>query len=113
MLQEAKEVCNYLIVGLHTNPQIDRPHKNKPIQSTFERYIQLKGCKYVDEIIPYDTEADLINLLKMEKPDVRILGIEYKGTNFTGQELNIPLHFNRRDHSFSTSELRKRTQMAL
>lgn len=108
MLEEARDNCDYLVVGLHTNPQLDRPEKNKPIQSTFERFIQLDGCKYVNKIIPYDTEADLLNLLKILQPDLRILGKEYEGKEFTGHELNIPLYFNSRDHTYSSSELRKR-----
>lgn len=108
MLEEAKTQCDWLIVGLHTNPQIDRPQKNKPIQTTFERFIQLKGCKYVDEIIPYDTEEDLVNLLKIIKPDVRILGQEYKNKMFTGFELPIEVYFNTREHNYSSSSLRKR-----
>lgn len=113
MLEEAKEQCDYLIVGLHTNPQIDRPTKNKPVQSTFERYLQLSACTYVNEIIPYDTEADLVNLLKIVKPDVRILGVEYKDKPFTGHDLPIKCYFNTREHTFSSSELRKRTYEAL
>lgn len=108
MLEEARSQCDYLIVGLHTNPTTDRPTKNKPIQTIFERYFQLKGCKFVDEIIPYDTEADLINLLKIIQPDIRILGQEYKNREFTGKELPIKVYFNKREHGFSTSELRKR-----
>lgn len=108
MLEEAKEHCQWLIVGLQTNPQIDRPEKSKPTQSTLERYIQLKGCRFVDEIIPYDTEEDLINLLQIVKPDLRILGEEYRGKPFTGYELDIPLHFNKRRHSYSSSKLRKK-----
>lgn len=108
MLEEAKSQCDYLIVGLHINPNTDRQEKNRPIQSSFERYIQLKGCKYVDEIIPYDTEQDLMNLLQIIKPDIRILGEEYKDKDFTGRGLNIPLYFNTRRHSYSSSELRKR-----
>lgn len=108
MLEEAKTQCDYLIVGLHTNPQIDRPEKNKPVQTTLERYLQLKGCKYVDEIFPYDTEEDLLNLLKILQPSVRILGKEYEGKTFTGDHLNIPLYFNRREHNYSSSELRNR-----
>lgn len=111
MLEEAKTQCEYLVVGLHTNPQIDRPTKNKPVQSTFERYLQLKACKFVDEIIPYDTEADLVNLLKIVSPDVRILGLEYKDKQFTGKELNIPCYFNTREHTFSSSELRNRIKV--
>jgi glycerol-3-phosphate cytidylyltransferase len=108
MLKEAKEHCDYLIVGLHTNPQIDRPEKNKPCQSILERYIQLRGCKYIDEIIPYDTEEDLLNLLQIIKPDVRIIGEEYKDKDFTGKELNIPLYYNSRKHNYSSSSLIKR-----
>jgi glycerol-3-phosphate cytidylyltransferase len=107
MLQEAKEQCDYLIVGLQTNPQIDRPTKNKPVQSTFERFMQLFGCKFVDSIIPYDTEEDLVNMLKIIKPDIRILGEEYKDKDFTGKGL-VPEYFNKRTHGYSTSELRKR-----
>lgn len=105
MLEEAKSVCDYLVVGLHTNPQIDRPSKNKPIQSVFERYIQLKGCKYVDEIIPYDTEEDLVNLLHIVHPDIRILGEEYQDKGYTGKGI-VPAYFNKRRHNFSTSNLR-------
>lgn len=108
MLEEAKNQCGYLVVGLHTDPTIDRPEKNRPVQSTLERYLQLKACKYVDEIIPYDTEHDLLNLLKVLKPDVRILGAEYKEKMFTGRELDIPLYFNSRDHDYSSSGLRER-----
>lgn len=108
MLEEAKTQCDYLIVGLHTNPTIDRPEKNKPVQSVFERYWQLRGCKYVDDIIPYDTEEDLLNLLSVLNPNVRILGSEYMVKNFTGKSLPIPLYFNKREHTYSSSELRKR-----
>lgn len=108
MLEEAKAQCEWLIVGLHTNPQIDRPQKNHPVQSTFERYTQLKGCKYIDEIIPYDTEADLLALLQMIKPDIRIIGEEYRDKDFTGKNLPIELFYNKREHPFSSSELRKR-----
>lgn len=108
MLEEAKSQCDYLIVGLHTDPTLDRPAKNRPIQSTFERYIQLKGCRFVDEVIPYDTEADLLNLLKIVKPDIRILGVEYKDRDYTGKELGIKVYYNTRDHTYSSSELRKR-----
>lgn len=107
MLEEAQTQCDYLIVGLHTNPQIDRPQKNKPVQSTFERFLQLKACKFVDEIIPYDTEEDLLNLLNIIKPDIRILGEEYQNIDFTGRSL-VKEYFNKRTHNYSTSELRKR-----
>ena len=108
MLAEAKSQCDYLIVGLHTDPTLDRPAKNKPIQSVFERYFQLKGCKFVDEVIPYDTENDLLNLLKIVRPDVRILGMEYKDKDYTGKDLGIKVYYNSRDHTYSSSELRKR-----
>jgi glycerol-3-phosphate cytidylyltransferase len=108
MLEEAKQNCDYLIVGLQTDPTINRPEKNKPIQTTFERYIQLTGCKYVDEIIPYDTEEDLINMLMIVKPDIRIIGQEYLGKNFTGKDLGIKLYYNSRQHDYSSSSLRKR-----
>jgi glycerol-3-phosphate cytidylyltransferase len=100
-----------LIVGLQTDPTIDRPDKNKPTQSVVERYIQLKGCRFVDEIVPYTTEQDLDDILRAFKIDVRIVGVEYKDTNFTGraycEEKGIDLYFNRRDHRFSSSSLRK------
>lgn len=112
MLEEARSQCDYLIVGLHTDPKIDRPEKNRPIQTTYERFIQLKGCKFVDEIIPYDTEEDLLNLLQMTKPDVRFIGEDYRGRSFTGNELDIPIIYTRRRHNFSTSNLRKRIENA-
>ena len=108
MFEEAKAQCDYLIVGLHTNPQIDRPTKNKPIETVYERWFRLKSCKWIDEIIPYDTEADLLNLLRILKPDVRILSEEYKDKDFTGKGLSVPLYFNSRNHDYSTTNLRKR-----
>ncbi len=111
MLEEAKRQCDYLIVGLQTDPTIDRPEKNKPTQTVVERYIQLKGCKFVDEIVPYATEQDLEDILRSFKIDIRILGDEYKDKNFTGrqycEEKGILFYFNRRDHRFSSSSLRK------
>lgn len=107
MLEEARAQCDWLIVGLHTNPQIDRPQKNKPLESTFERWVRLKACKWVDEVIPYDTEADLVNLLKIIKPDVRILSEEYRDKEFTGKGL-VREYFNARQHNYSTTELRNR-----
>lgn len=111
MLEEAKRQCDYLIVGLQTDPTIDRPEKNKPVQSVVERYIQLKGCKYVDEIVPYATEQDLEDILRSFDIDVRIIGDEYKRKNFTGREYcekkGIQLYFNKREHRFSSSGLRK------
>ena len=112
MLEESKSQCDYLIVGLQTDPTIDRPNKNKPVQTTFERYIQLKGCKFVDEIIPYDTEEDVVNFLQTVKPDIRFIGEEYRGTEFSGNKLPIQMIFTSRRHNFSTSSLRKRIQNA-
>lgn len=108
MLAEAKTQCDWLIVGLQTDPTIDRPNKNRPVQTTFERYTQLKGCRFVDEIIPYDTEDDLFNLLTSYNIDVRIVSDEYKDTIFTGKLLGIDIYYNKRSHNFSSSELRKR-----
>lgn len=108
MLAEAREQCDYLIVGLHTDPTIDRPEKNKPVQSVLERYIQLESCRYVDEIVPYDTESDLVTILKNFRIDIRIIGHDYYGKDFTGKELDIPVFYNTRSHTFSSSELRKR-----
>jgi glycerol-3-phosphate cytidylyltransferase len=111
MLEEARRQCDYLIVGLQTDPTIDRPEKNRPIQTVVERYIQLKACKPVDEIVPYATEQDLEDILRAFKIDVRIVGDEYKDKNFTGrpycEEKGIELYFNTRDHRFSSSDLRK------
>lgn len=116
MLEEAKKHCDYLIVGLQNDPTIDRPTKNKPIQSLIERQIQLRGCKYVDEIIVYNTEAELIDILLSFDIDVRILGVEYEEVEFTGKKecakKGIEIIFNTRDHSFSSSELRSRTYLA-
>lgn len=108
MLKEAKKQCDYLIVGLQTDPTIDRPEKNKPVQSVFERYVQLEACKYVDEIVVYATEKELIDVLLSYSIDIRIVGDEYKDQEFTGKNLPIEIYYNRREHSFSTTELRKR-----
>ncbi|WP_281310271.1 adenylyltransferase/cytidyltransferase family protein [Flavobacterium flavigenum] len=111
MLEEVKMHCDYLIVGLQTDPTIDRPEKNKPTQTVVERYIQLKACKFVDEIIPYTTEMDLEDILQALPVDVRILGDEYRNVNFTGRKycenMEIQLVFNKRNHRFSSSGLRK------
>ncbi|KRB58095.1 adenylyltransferase/cytidyltransferase family protein [Flavobacterium sp. Root186] len=110
MLEEAKQNCDYLIVGLQTDPTLDRPTKNKPTQTVVERYIQLKACKFVDEIVPYATEQDLEDILKSFTIDMRILGDEYKEKDFTGrtycEEKGIELYFNTRDHRFSSTNLR-------
>ena len=109
MLEEAKTVCDYLIVCIQSDPSLDRKEKNKPVQSIVEREIQVSGCRYTDEVIIYDTEADLLDILDAVDWDVRILGEEYKDKDFTGREQTLEkCHFNKRSHNFSSSELRKR-----
>jgi len=112
MLKEAKNQCDYLIVGLQTDPTLDRKEKNKPVQSIFERYVQLQACKYVDEIVVYATEKDLVDILLSFPIDVRILGDEYEHKQFTGRQecitKGIKFYFNKREHTFSTTELRQR-----
>lgn len=108
MLKESKSQCDYLIVGLQTDPTIDRSWKNKPVQSVFERYVQLNACKYVDEIIPYATEKELMDILTSYPIDVRIIGEEYRDKQFTGYNLPMQVYYNSRQHSFSTTELRQR-----
>jgi glycerol-3-phosphate cytidylyltransferase len=116
MLEEAKTQCDYLIVGLQLDPSLDRAEKNAPTQTITERYIQLKGCKYVDEIVPYVSEQDLEDVLRSFKLDVRIIGEEYIDKPFTGREYcqtkGIELYFNTRDHRFSSSGLRKQVKIA-
>ena len=117
MLSEAKNHCDYLICGLQTDPTIDRPDtKNKPIQSVVERQIQLAACRYVDEVVVYQTEQDLCDLLLILPVDVRILGVEYQNKDFSGHDecyhRGIEIVFNGRDHSFSSSSLRKRVVAA-
>lgn len=117
MLAEAKTVCDYLIVGLQTDPSIDRPGiKNKPIQSVVERYLQLEAVKFVDEILVYQTERDLEDMLMFLPISIRFIGEEYEGKNFTGKEIcedrGIKIWYNSRKHRFSSSELRKRTHEA-
>jgi glycerol-3-phosphate cytidylyltransferase len=108
MLREAKEQCDYLIVGLQTDPTIDRPNKNKPVQTVFERFVQLQSCVFVDEVIPYTTESELLDILQSFPIDVRIIGEEYKNQQFTGDYLDMEYYYNDRRHSFSTTELRQR-----
>ncbi len=112
MLREAKSQCDYLICALQMDPSLDRPEKNSPVQTIVERYTQLKGVTYVDEIIPYCTERDLEDILELYQIDIRILGDEYKDKDFTGKDIcrrrGIQLYFNSRDHRFSSSDLRKR-----
>lgn len=111
MLEEAKKQCDYLIVGLQTDPTLDRPEKNKPTQTVVERYIQLKGCKHINEIVPYATEQDLEDILRSFDIDVRIVGDEYMEKDFTGREYceekGIELYFNKREHRFSSTSLRQ------
>ena len=112
MLREAKTQCDYLICGLQVDPSLDRQEKNQPIQTVVERYTQLNAVQYVDEIIPYVTEQDLEDILSALQIDVRIIGSEYKSGTFTGRAIcasrGIEIYFNKRDHRFSTSDLRRR-----
>ena len=112
MLKEAKKQCDYLIVGLQLDPSLDRPEKNEPSQSIIERYIQLKGSKYVDEIVPYGLEQDVQDMLRSFKIDVRIIGEEYENINFTGKDYcikkGIEIYYNSRDHRFSSTEIKSR-----
>jgi glycerol-3-phosphate cytidylyltransferase len=120
MLEDAKKQCDFLIVGIQTDPTLDKNYrlktngknKNKPIQTFEERLIQVSGCKYIDKVIKYSTEQDLYNLLVEIKPDIRILGSDWEGKDFTGKDLNIPIYFHNRNHSYSTSNLRKRVYNA-
>ena len=112
MLEEAKTQCDYLIVGLQLDPSLERINKNKPSQSIIERYIQLRSCKFIDEIVPYETELDLIDILSCFKIDVRIIGEEYLNKKFSGKDLckkkGIKIYYNKRDHRFSSSKLREK-----
>ena len=112
MLREAKSQCDYLICALQIDPSVDRPHKNKPAQTIVDRYTQLQAVRFVDEIIPYLHENDLEDILNMRKINVRILGEEYRDKEFTGRDIckkrDVELYFNKRDHRFSSSDLRKR-----
>jgi glycerol-3-phosphate cytidylyltransferase len=116
MLAEAKSVCDYLVCGLHVDPQVERPNKNKPIQSVVERYIQLSSVQYVDEVIPYNLEKDLHDILLTYPIDVRIIGSDYKDVEFSGKDIclrkGIEIYYNKRSHNFSSTELRKRIQQA-
>ena len=108
MLKDACRRCDHLIAALQTDPTIDRPEKNKPIQSFPARMIQLETVRYVDEIVVYNTEKELVEWLKILKPDVRILGSDYKGKKFTGDNLDMEVYYHERDHDWSTSNLRKK-----
>jgi glycerol-3-phosphate cytidylyltransferase len=108
MLKEAKSVCDYLIVALQVDPTIDRPTKNQPVQSFYERWVQLSSVKYVDEVIPYSSESELLTILQNYNIDIRILGDEYEHKIFTGRELHMEYHYNKRTHGYSSTELRER-----
>lgn len=112
MFKEAKEHCDHLTVFLQTDPSVDRPEKNKPIESITERLIKLEGCKYVDKIIIYSTEKELYNQIQFYQWDLRIIGADHKGKPYTGDDLNIPVYFNSRDHAYSTTNLRIRVYNA-
>lgn len=112
MLEEAKSHCEKLVVGLQSDPTIDRPEKNKPVQTLEERLTMLKSIKWVDEICIYSTESELVQLLQTLKPDVRIIGADWQGKPYTGHELPIRVVFNTRNHGYSTSELRNRVYNA-
>ena len=112
MLQESKSLCDYLVCGLLTDSTIDRPDtKSKPVQTAFERYVQLSSCRYVDEVIPFSTEQEIIDMVLSIQPDIRIVGEEYRDRDHTGKGL-CPVHYNKRKHSFSSTSLRKRVQEA-
>ena len=109
MLKDAKDQCDYLVVGLQIDPTIDRPKtKNKPIQTLKERKIQLAAVKYIDEIVIYNTESDLYELLRKIKPNIRILGSDYIDKKFTGDDLDIEVYYHQRNHKFSSTNLRKK-----
>lgn len=114
MLEDCKKHCDFLICALQVDPTIDREEKNKPVQSLVERYIQLNGVKYVDQIIPYSTEKELEEIFKSLQLDVRIIGEEYKEKNYTAKDIcikrNIEIVYNKREHDFSSSELRQRVK---
>ena len=106
MLKECRDNCDKLIVGLQTDPTIDRPDKNKPVQSYFERYLQIEAVKYVGGICPYETEEDLTKLICHIRPDIRFIGEDWKGKKFTGHDLGIETFYNRR-YGYSTTKLRQ------
>lgn len=112
MLKECKESCDFLIVGLQSDPTIDRPEKNKPIETVNERLERLYACKYVDQVIVYETEADLLVLLKGIQYDIRFVGADWMGKDFTGKMLGKKIYYNSRNHTYSSSELRNRIKNA-
>ena len=112
MLEDAKSVCDKLIVAIQSDPSIDRQFKNRPVQSFEERIIMVEGCKYVDEVILYHTEEDLLKILKDIEPDIRILGSDYRNKTYTGQDLPIEIYYHNREHGWSSSGLRERVYYA-
>lgn len=108
MFEEAKRMCDYLVVCLQEDPSRERPEKNKPVMSLAERMIILRGIKHIDEVVPYKTERDFYNILRTRKPDIRIIGEDWRGKPFTGHDLPITMHYNERSHDYSSSALRKR-----
>jgi glycerol-3-phosphate cytidylyltransferase len=108
MFEECKSKCDYLIVGLQTDPSIDRSYKRKPTQSIYERWVQLSAIKYIDEIVPYDTEQSLSDMLESIEIDIRFVGNDHKGKHFTGSYLPIDIYYNKREHRFSTTEILER-----
>ena len=115
MLREAKSQCDHLICALQVDPSVDRPEKNSPVQSIVERFAQLSAVTHVDEVLVYCTEADLLDIIQMYPIDLRILGEEYRDKDFTGKDecrrRGIQLYFNKREHRFSSSDLRKRVAL--
>jgi len=108
MLKEAKYICDHLVCALHVDPSIERPEKNRPVQTYEERLMVLEAIRYVDEVVKFETEEDLLGLIKTINPNIRILGTDYKNKSFTGMNLDIDIHWHKRDHQWSTSDLRKR-----
>lgn len=108
MLKECKEHCDYLVVGLHVDPSRERKEKNKPIESVFERYMRVKSNIYVDEVIPYETEEDLRGMLIYLNPDIRFIGIDWIAKEYTAKDLLIPIHWTKRRHDYSSTNLRRR-----
>lgn len=111
MLEDAKNQCDYLVAALQTDPTVDRPDKNKPVQSIEERWIALNSNKHIDEILIYRTEENLYNLIRLVQPDIRILGSDWVGKDFTGKDLTNEVYFHNRDHDYSTSSLRRRVHI--
>jgi glycerol-3-phosphate cytidylyltransferase len=112
MLQEARQQCDHLIVAVQTDPTIDRPKKNRPVQSYEERLTMVRAIRWVDEVCQYDTEEELYSILQEINPDIRIVGVDWKDKEYTGHDLDIEVYFNSRDHDWSTSDLRKRVHLA-